>query len=186
MSDFFIPASGRNTANISAAAAAASQPSEVFIALGESAKKANVVRDDFAVPILEVDEAIFDDFFGGRPQIVNKVVSQSIPAGTVVNEGTAVNLVMAPAREIPGLVFTGGHSLLKERTMAEVYDDFIIGNVEVNRMLSRRASPADLTDQDLEVIRTVAAQHDVTIGDQAGQTPEDVFVSWQLANTFAK
>ena len=182
MSDFFIPT--ERFSNFSAAASSA--PKEVFIALGDSAKRANVVRDDFAVPILEVDEAIFDDFFGGRPQIVNKVVSQSIAPGTVVNEGTAVNLVMAPAREIPGLVFTGGHQLLKERTMAEVFDDFIVGNTEVNRMLSRRASPADLTDQDLEVIRTVASQHNVDIGDQPGQTPEDVFVSLQYANTFAK
>ena len=95
----------------------ATQPSEVLISLGQSAKKANVVRDDFAVPILEIDPGIFDDFFGGRPQIVNKVVRQSIPAGTVVNAGTAIDLVMAPANQVPGLVFQGGHSVLKERTM---------------------------------------------------------------------
>ncbi|MDJ0768557.1 MAG: hypothetical protein QNJ12_07165 [Ilumatobacter sp.] len=166
--------------------AAESQPSEVFIALGESAKKANVVRDDFAVPVLEVDTSVFDDFFGGRPQIVNKVVSQSIPAGTVVTQGTAVNLVLAPASEVPGKVFQGGHVGLNEDTMASVYELYVGNNVEVNRMLSRRSSPADLSPEDVEIIKTVAADNELNVSDQVGETVEDLFVSWQHAYTFAR
>jgi len=164
---------------------AAAAPQEVFISLGDSAKKANIVRDDFSVPIVEIDPDLFDDFFGGRPHIVNKVVSQSIPAGTVVNEGTAVDLVMAPASSIPGRIFQGGHGTLREQTMEDVYNRYIDGNVEVARMLSRRTSAAQLTAEDVNVIRQVAERNDISIGDEIGERPEDVFVSWQFANTFA-
>jgi len=190
MTNFNFPtpfrSSGREDPKLSAAfQKAATPPQEVFISLGDSAKKANIVRDDFSVPIVPIDPDIFDDFFGGRPQIVNKVVSQSIPAGTVVNEGTAVDLVMAPARSIPGVIFQGGHGQLREQTMEEVFGNLIEGNIEVSRMLSRRTSAAQLTAEDLDVIRGVAERNDLAISDEVGQRPEDIFTSMQFANTFA-
>ena len=187
MTNFNFPISGREDPKLAASfERASSSPQEVFISLGESAKKANIVRDDFSVPIVPVDPDIFDDFFGGRPQIVNKVVKQSIPAGTVVNEGTAVDLVMAPASSIPGIIFQGGHGSLRERTMDEVYGNLVEGNVEVTRMLSRRTSAAQLTSEDLDVIRGVAERNDLAISERVGERPEDIFVSMQFANTFAR
>ena len=188
MTNFNFPISGGTSSrspSTSFQKAAAEPPQEVFISLGESAKKANIVRDDFSVPIVPVDTDLFDDFFGGRPHVVNKVVSQSIKPGTVVNEGTAVDLVMAPTSSLPGRIFQGGHTTLRDQTMDEVFNRYIEGNVEVARMLTRRTTAAQLTPEDLNVIRQVAERNDVSISDEVGERPEDVFVSWQFANTFA-
>ena len=52
-------------------------------------------------------------------------------------------------------------------------------------MLSRRSSAADLSPQDVEVIRSLAEQRNVALSDRPGETPEDLFVSLQHAKTFA-
>lgn len=179
MSDFFRPETGDQQF-----LEAAGSQQEVFIALGDASKRAKVVRDDFAVPVFEVDEELFDDFFAGRPRIVNKVVSQSIKPGTVVNVGTAIDLVMAPSSSVPGNIFQGGHIVLRDQTISTVYDTYVRGNVSVGRMLSRRASPADLTADDVALIEQLVTEQQVSLSDTPGQTAEDVFVSWQLANTF--
>jgi hypothetical protein len=70
--------------------------------------------------------------------------------------------------------------------MDEVYGNLVEGNVEVTRMLSRRTSAAQLTSEDLDVIRGVAERNDLAISERVGERPEDIFVSMQFANTFAR
>jgi hypothetical protein len=165
--------------------ASASGPREVFIELGDSKKKANVVRDKVVVPAVEVDFDRFDDFVLERPKVVNKVVSQSIPAGTVVSEGAAIDLILAPAKTVPGNIFTEGHLGLKDKLLADVFDDFIAENDDVKRLLAKRPDVADLTTEDVAFISAVAEEKGVTIESTPGNSPHDLFATWQIANTFA-
>lgn len=167
-----------------AASFLASQPREVFIELGNSKKKANVVRDQIAVPAVEVDLDRFNDFVLQRPKIVNKVVSQSIAAGTVVSEGASIDLVMAPAKTVPGNIFTEGHLGLKDSLLADVYEQFVADNVDIKRLLAQRPDVADLTSEDVAFISAVAEEKGVPIETTPGSTPQDLFATWQIANTF--
>lgn len=185
MSDFIDSLNFENE-RFSTAAAAFAPPKEVFIELGDSKKKANVVRDRFQIPAVEIDKDRFDDFVIAQPRVVNKVVSQSIAPGTVVSEGASIDLVMAPARNVPGNIFTDGHSGLKDRLLSEVFEQFVSANNEVKGLLAKRPDIADLTNEDVQFIAQIAEENDVEIeAGTPGKTPQDLFATWQIANTFS-
>jgi len=182
MSDF-IDSLGFRTDDLLFESKAATQ--EIFIELGDSKKKANVVRDRVVIPAVEVNKEALDEFVFQRPKIVNKVVSQSIAPGTVVSEGAAIDLVMAPAKSVPGRIFTDGHLGLKDLLLAEVYEKFVAPNDGVKKLLAKRPDAFDLTDEELTFIAAVAEEQDVEIAGTPGSTPQDLFATWQIANTFA-
>lgn len=158
---------------------------EVFIELGDSSKKPNVKRDNFPIPVLEVDENQLEDFKSRRPKIVNRVVSQSIPAGTVVSEGSAVDLFLAPGDTVPGSLFTDGHLAVRELPLAAVHETFIERNQEVISLLARRPDAVELTDEEQAFVARQAQRNQVPLRDEPGMTVFDLFRSWQIANTFS-
>src|SRR5262245_3089071 len=78
--------------------------------------KAKVVREGYQVPAVALDTKKSDFFLENLkqipPQQEPRVVSQTIPPGTKVLPGTAVDLVLAPTSTIPFDIFELPHKSL--------------------------------------------------------------------------
>lgn len=179
-------------AGISAAApAAASAPlvrqaaaSTVFVELGEAAQKAQIARDGVGVPQVQIDPTTLQGILAGRPQLVTKVVSQSVPPGTPVPKGTAIDVVLAQPGLIPIDVIPDPHVSLKGRTLGNVFDTFIKDSPDVRNVLARNDSAATLSTADQGVIQNAFQAQDIPIGTQPGQTIDQAFKSLQAAFAF--
>lgn len=132
----------------------------------------------------QVDADKVNDFVETLPKVVNRVVSQSIAAGTVVTEGTTVDLTFAPSRTVPGSIFTDGHKDLKPRLLGEVYDSYIAESDDVKSLLEKRSDVEELTDDDIVFLTTFAEEQDLIVTGEPGKTANDLFVTLQLANNF--
>ena len=159
-------------------------PREVFIEVGDSKKKANVIRDKIPIPVVEVDKGILDEFVLERPKIVNKVVSQSIAAGAVVTEGAAIDLVMAPARSVPGKLFPTGHVFMRDQLLLDVYAEFVEDSPAIKKLLAQRPDAGDLTAADIGLLTEIAESRGVEVEETPGKSATDLFISLQIANTF--
>lgn len=157
---------------------------EVFFELGEPKKKANITREGIDIPAIEVQEDRFTDFFADKPRVVNKVVKQSVAAGTVVQEGTTVDLVLAPPQDIPLGVYRGGHLGLADETMANVFERLYREQPEVQGIVAKRSDASDLTSEDRQVLVAVMRDQGIAVGEEPGQRVEDAFQSIQYAVTF--
>ncbi|MEM9519503.1 MAG: hypothetical protein AAGA37_09290 [Actinomycetota bacterium] len=181
--EFFGEAARELAIKNATAAAAPRAPQQVFVQLGESRKNPNILRDNYAVPSFEIDDAVINDVVLG-PVIRNKVVTQSIAPGTVVAKGTAIELVLAPAFELPGRIIPNGHQFFAEVSMQEAYNDFVRDDPIMRRVLERNPDPQRMSTEDRETVRERAAN--VTLSESAGNTVEDLVRSLHLARTMVE
>lgn len=158
-------------------AAARSVPREgiVFVDVGARKIDANVTRDGVAIGAIPIDKGRFDDFFGGRPQVTHKIVSQSVAPGIPVAIGTKIDLELAEPRRVPVGVVGGVLADLREREIGDVFDTFVRENVEVRRVLARVDRPELLTPEDAETISSAFAQEGVELGDEPGHDVSAAF-----------
>jgi len=173
---------GRSKVGSDRAALAASGP--IFIELGEQAVKPNITRDGADVPILRFDEDRLGDYLAERNRVVTKVVSQNIAPGTVVAKGATVDIVLAQPSTIPIQVFDGAHLGLAEFNVEAVFQNFVAGRNDVQRVLTRNQSAATLNDTDRALITQVFVQQGITVDDQAGTDVDAAFDALQAARTF--
>ena len=159
-------------------------PDTVFVELGEAAQKAQIARDGIGVPTIKLNTDVLQNVIAGRPQLVTKVVSQSVAPGTAVPRGTSVDVVLAQPGALPIDVIRDSHVSLGGRTLAGVYDTFIRDNPAVRNVLARNDSPTTLSTADQGVIAAAFNAHDVPVNDQPGQGIEQAFSSLQAAFTF--
>ena len=158
----------------------------VFVDVGARKIDANVSRDGVPIGALPIDRDRFDDFFGGRPAVTQKIVSQSVAPGTPVPVGTKVDLVLAEPGRLPIDLVSGVHADLREQTVAQVYQAFVEDNLDVRRILARVDKPESLTPEDEETIRTAFAEQDVEVGDQAGRDVGAAFQTLKAAFVFGQ
>jgi len=165
------------------AASAQGEVRQVFVQLGESRTNANIRRDNYAIPSFDLDEDVIDDIVIG-PILRNKVVSQSIAPGTVVAKGTTVDLVLAPAANLPGRIIPNGHSFFAERTMEEAYDLYLRDDPVMRRLLERNPDPEDMSTTDRAIVEERAGQAE--LAETPGRRPEDLVRSLHLARTMVE
>lgn len=160
-----------------ASGAPAKAPQRVFIQIGDASKRANIFRDDFEIPVFEVDPDVFDDIIVNRPTVKNKVIAQTPAAGTIVAKGTAIDITLAPPENLPGRVVQGGHRFFAERALEETFTGFIAGNQTVLNLLNRNPDPTKLSSNDIDIATQIAQENDVTIGEAPGERVQDFVTS---------
>jgi hypothetical protein len=165
-------------------AGATSPGSVVFVDVGARRVDANITRDGVAVTALPIDAAEFEGFFAGRPQVAQKIVSQSVAPGTPIPIGATVDIVLAEPGTIPIKVVEGVHLDLREQTFATIYSDLIAPHPEIVRILARTATPDALTPADEQAIRDVFLQDDIAIGDEPGRDINAGFQTLKAGLTF--
>src|SRR4051794_30009626 len=79
----------------------------VFVELGQAAQKAQIARDGVAVPLIALNTTLLTQVLAGKPQVVSKVVQQSIAPGTAVPKGTSIDVVLAEPRQLPTKIIQG-------------------------------------------------------------------------------
>lgn len=160
----------------------AAQP--VFIELGRAAQRPLIARDGSPVPILHTLPDKIGDIVRGGDTVVVKVLTQSVPAGTTVPQGTSIDLMLSSPFNVPLGVFDGVHIALASRDVANVYNTFIREDPAVRNVLARSETFDTLSETDRGIITQAATANGVTVTNQAGSTLANVFVALQAANTF--
>jgi hypothetical protein len=159
-------------------------PSTVFVELGEAAQKAQIARDGVSIAPIALNNDALQSLIVGRPQLVTKVVSQSVAPGTAVPRGTTVDVVLAQPGVLPIDVIRDPHVALSGRTLSNVYDTFIRESPDVRNVLARNESADTLSTADRAVIQQAFQSHEVPIDNTPGQTIDQAFGSLQAAFTF--
>jgi hypothetical protein len=155
----------------------------VFVALGDKAAQAAITRDNFQIPVIPIDPGQLGNVHLVPPVFSQRVVSQSIPPGTRVPQGTSVDLVLAPPTILPMNIVSNVHPGLAPFTLATVYTQFIRDSAELQGVLSRNTTAPSPSSADGQAI--VSALTGLNPPVQA--TADDVaaaFAGLQAAMTF--
>jgi hypothetical protein len=164
------------------ASAGVSGEQAVFIQLGASQARADIFRDDYAIPAFEIDTSVIDDIIVG-PAVINKVVSQSIVPGTIVAKGTEITVTLAPPAAVPGRIIRDGHLAFAELSMEDVYTRFVRDNPAVIAALNRSPNVAQMSVGDQAIITQAAQAQGIEIIDAPGQSLGNFATSLHLART---
>jgi hypothetical protein len=149
--------------------------------LADAAAFQNVPRT--AVAVLNLPK--FDTFIGGlEPTPIRdepRVVSQSVPAGTLLAPGTPVNLIMARLADIPFDIFETPHLNLATKTVKEVLD-VLDTDAAVRQTFVKFSNPADVPQAEKQAL---IAKFNLQISDAQANTSFDAaFNSIRSALTF--
>jgi hypothetical protein len=135
--------------------------------------KAKVVREGYQVPAVALDTKkstfFLDNLKQIAPQQEPRVVSQTIPPGTKVLPGTAVDLVLAPTSTIPFDIFENPHKSLVGRNVNALTDG-ILQDTTVRQTLLKYDNPADVTPQDKALLTSKFAEADVQVDEASADT----------------
>lgn len=128
--------------------------------------KPNVVRQGKQVPAVAIDQKIVDTFITPdvivAPQLVPRVVSQSIAPGVKVARGASVDLVMAPRTTIPVDVIVGLHEGFRGRNIGSVVDTILAAPEVTNAVLDFETA-ADVPASTRAVIEQALAANEIGI-----------------------
>jgi len=140
------------------------------IDVSEKPAQANVVREGKLVPAVTTNATALQNWLNLgviRPvEDLRRVVSQTIPAGTRVARGVAVDLLLAEARLIPLDVLDRPHRGLVDRgfTVQSIADDFL-GDAEIRNAILDASTPEALSPASQQRIRNAFTQRDLTVDD---------------------
>lgn len=165
-----ISRSGERFNIVDASMSALSRPgaSTVFIDVGSRKISSNVTRDGLPVGVWTMNPEVLDAIVTARPSLRVRVVSQSIPPGTPVPQGTSVNLVMAPANGLPVGVVAGTHADMREALIADGYRQLVEGKSNVRAIIARAAG-GNLVAEDETTVRGVFAEAGIDVTDEPGR-----------------
>jgi len=171
-SDFFAPARldarAESALDVRAAARARVPGQLVVVDLSDRPAQAKVVREGFQVPEVTVDprKASFfvDNLVETLPRESPRVVVQSLPAGTRVSPGTAVDLVLAEPRAIPFNIFAATHADLRERNVQSVIDG-VLDDADTRRLMLQYATADEVPAADKTRLTQSFANLDIGIDD---------------------
>jgi hypothetical protein len=167
-----------------AAAPVTVQPSTVFVELGEASQQANIARNGVQVPVVQLNPAALQTVLGQTTKVVAKVVSQSIQTGVSVAKGTTIDLVLAEPATIKVSVLQNHFTPLANQTLDDVFKNVVRDNPQVQSVLARNTSPAQLSTDDQTTLKTALSTAGANVTTDPGQTIDSAFHTLQAAFTF--
>jgi len=182
ISDFSSAASGAEP-SIAAKSAFRSNQETVFVDVGARKIDANVVRDGISVGVHEINQDVLDNIIIERPPIRLTIVSQSVPAGTPVPVGSAIDVTMARPGQLPIGVITGVLTPIATLTVDEGFDRFVAGNPQVRRIVGR-AGTGVVTAEDEQAVREIFLNQDIALTDEPGRDVTAAIETLRMLNTF--
>lgn len=145
---------------------------EMVVDLSPEPAKAKVVREGYQVPAVALNEQKASFFLDNLKQVSPKqeprVVSQTVPPGTKVLPGTAVDLVLAPTSSIPFDIFDNPHKSLAGKTLNVL--DPVLDDAVVRQTLLKYSAPGDVAPGDKALLSTAFASAGVTVDDTNADT----------------
>ncbi len=153
------------------------------IEIGQTKTIPNIVRDGFKIPGVSLSEEALRDVLVTLPERRARIVSQSIPPGTKVPRGMAVDLVLSDPGRLPGRIIRNGHVAVADRTLTELSEAFLADRT-VLAAVARNETAATLSQDELAAIRAAAERNDVGVTeDDPSRSMEALFTT--LRNTYA-
>lgn len=158
-----------------------------FVDLSKKTTTAKTVREGYQVPAAQVNKQRADfliNTLGIVPrQDTPRVVTQSIPVGTHVPAGTAVDLVLAPKRSLTFGIFDGVHADLNARSL-DFLDD-VIDNSAVRELVLGSDSPDKLNAAQKKVITDQMEAKNVRVDpNDAGRSFDAMFEGLRTAAAY--
>lgn len=145
----------------------------VLINLSPQPALAKVVREGFQVPAVALNPAKANFFIDNLALIdvrqEPRVVSQSVPAGTKVLPGQAVDLVLALTRDIPISIFELPHRDLKDKAL-NVLTDGLLQDTTVRQTLLKYATPAEVPSNEKTALVAQFAQQGIAVDEGNADT----------------
>lgn len=128
----------------------------VFVDVGAKRIDSNVVRNGIPVGTYTINPEVFNPTIIDRPVLRVRVVSQSVPPGTPVPQGTSVTLTLASPLTFPVDIVAGTHLDLAGVTIESAYNTLVGTNPAVDRIVAR-ASAGTITPADETAVTQIFA-----------------------------
>jgi len=164
--------------------AVSSKESVVYVEVGSKSIEPQIAREGVPLKPIPINPDVFDDFFGGTPIVTHKVVSQSVPPGTSVPQGTTVHIQLAVPGRIPVGVVQGVITQLAEQSIQDVYTTYIEGNTQMNRVLARTAESGVLSATDEAFVMQEFEERGITLSEEPGNDVGSALHTLQAVKTF--
>ena len=158
--------------------------SVVYVDIGSKSIEPQIARDGIPIQAFPINPDVFDDFFGGTPAVDHKIVSQSVPAGTSIAQGTTIHIELAEPGGIPVGVIDGIIAALADQPFREVHSRFLEGNTEMNRVLARTAESGVLSGGDQVIVEQAFAENGITLTEEPGNDVAAALQTLQAVKTF--
>ena len=162
----------------------AAPDSVVYVDIGSRSIEPQIARDGIPVAAIPINPTRFDDFFGGTPPVEHKIVSQSVPAGTSIAQGTSIHIQLAQPGAMPVGIIAGVITGLVDQRISDVYANFIEGNIAIGRILARTAESGVLSGVDQVVIEQVFESNGISLTAEPGNDVEAALQTLQAVNVF--
>lgn len=131
-----------------------------------------VTRGGRKLPQVEIDEAVFEhELIPLQPLQQVRVVAQTPPAGTRLPRGATVDLVLAPAGQIPFDVFKDTHLDFKGKALAELQP--VLADARVRDIVDRNEAGKDVSQGDREFLVGQLKERGIEIKDDDPQRSFD-------------
>jgi hypothetical protein len=146
---------------------------DLVVDLSPEPAKAKVVREGYQVPAVALDDKKASFFLDNLQQITPKleprVVSQTVPPGTKVLPGTAVDLVLAVPSDIPFNIFDNLHSSLKEKNINFVTEG-ILNDPNIRQTLLKYDTPDSVAPADKAALTAAFNANSIPVNDASADT----------------
>jgi hypothetical protein len=155
--------------------------STVFVDVAERSTRAQVSRGGLPLGETPVNAEAISSFLDERVVVQTKTVRQSIQPGTAVARGTAIDIVLADAADLPVRVIPNVHAAFQDLTMKQLNDKFAT-NAVVRDIVRRRTGADELTAAERETLTSAFQAANVPINPNA--PVEAAFAGVRAAFTF--
>jgi hypothetical protein len=160
-----------------------SNQQSVFIDVGAKRIEPQIERNGIPIGIHHIDPDILDDIIVTLPPVRFTIVSQSVPAGTPVPVGAAIDVTLARPGGLPIGVISGVLAPIAELTIDAGFQQFVAGRPDVLRIISRAAS-GTLSSADEQVVRTLFADQGIELTDAPGNDVTAAVETLSVLQTF--
>lgn len=170
-----------NTARAMAKASAVRSTQDVvFIDVGARKIESKVVRNGVPVGVHRINPDVLKNIIIDRPLVSFRIISQSVPAGTAVPQGTTIEVTMARPGGLPVGVISGVHLDLVERNIEDVFTPLV---TPATRRIVARAAEGVLSAADEQTIKDVFANV-APVTDEPGKDVGAALETLRMLTTF--
>ncbi|WP_380168395.1 hypothetical protein [Jannaschia sp. R86511] len=162
------------------ASAVRSTQDVVFIDVGARKIESKVVRDGVPIGVHTVNQDVLKDIIIDRPVVAFRIISQSVPAGTPVPEGTTIEVTMARPGRLPVGVISGVHLDLVRSNVEDVFTPLV---TPATRRIVARAAEGALSAADEQTIKDVFANV-APVTDEPGKDVGAALETLRMLTTF--
>jgi|tagenome__1003787_1003787.scaffolds.fasta_scaffold20056983_2 hypothetical protein len=137
----------------------------VYVDVGARRIESKVVRDGIPILAQKINEDVLRNVILSRPEVVFRIVSQSIAPGTAVPVGATIDVQVARPGTLPVGMVTGVHAAVADESVDDAFQRLVAHNPPQVRRLVALSAEGPLSAADAQAVRQIFNTADISVDD---------------------